>query len=427
MAIKYQRIQGTRDIMLAEVERWRWAEARWQEVLTRFGYGEIRTPVIEPTSLFMRSVGEGTDIVDKEMYTFETKGGDSLTLRPEMTASVVRAYLENGLTRQPGTMKFSYLGPMFRREKPQAGRYRQFHQVGVEAIGSDSPVLDAEVIRTAMALFDAVGATGLTVKLNSIGCPDCRPGYVEELRVYLKKNLADIPEKMQGRIDINPLRLYDAKDDGVQKLLRNFKPITEALCESCREHHRVVTETLSALDVTIEQDPALVRGLDYYCRTTFEITANSGRKQSSLCGGGRYDYLIEQCGGPSTPAVGFSIGVERTLLHLDDKPVDLQRSPQSAVDVYVACLGVDAQQAGFLAADQLREFCRVEVDTTGRSAKAQAKSAHLRQAHVMLTVGADDLAAETMMMRNMDTGMQESTARADIPAAVQEVLKGERE
>lgn len=427
MAIKYQRIQGTRDIMLAEVERWRWAEARWSEVLTRFGYGEIRTPVIEPTNLFLRSVGEGTDIVDKEMYTFETKGGDSLTLRPEMTASVVRAYLENGLTRQPGTMKFSYMGPMFRREKPQAGRYRQFHQVGVEAIGSDSPVLDAEVIRTAMALFEAVGATGLTVKLNSIGCPECRPAYIEDLKVYLKENLEKIPPQMQGRIDVNPLRLYDAKDDGVQNLLRSFKPITDALCESCREHHRVVTEALTALDVNIEQDPALVRGLDYYCRTTFEITANSGRKQSSLCGGGRYDYLIEQCGGPPTPAVGFSIGVERTLLHLDDTPVDLQRSPQSAVDVYVACLGVDAQQVGFLAAESLRQFCRVEVDTTGRSVKAQAKSANLRRARILLTVGESELAAGTMMMRDMDTGMQEPMVRAEIPAAVQEVLKGERE
>ncbi len=423
MEIKYRRHKGTRDIMLTEVERWRWAEARWSEVLTRFGYGEIRTPVFEPTSLFLRSVGAGTDIVDKEMYTFETKGGDSLTLRPEMTASVVRAYLENGLTRQPGTMKFYYMAPMFRHDRPQAGRYRQFHQVGVEAIGSDSPVLDAEVIRTAMALFEAVGATGLTVKINSIGCPECRPSYLEDLKVFLKENLAVIPESMQGRIEINPLRLYDAKDDGVQALLRGFKPITDALCETCREHHRVVTETLTALEVPIEQDPALVRGLDYYCRTTFEITATSGRKQSSLCGGGRYDYLVEQCGGPSTPAVGFSIGIERTLLHLDDTPVDLQRSPQSAVDVYVVCRSIAAQQAGFAVADQLREFCRVEVDTTGRALKAQAKSAHLRQARVMLTVAEDELATGTLMMRNLDTGKQESVARDAIPATVREVIE----
>ncbi|MFT5783094.1 MAG: histidyl-tRNA synthetase, partial [Candidatus Krumholzibacteriia bacterium] len=231
MEIKYRRLKGTRDIMLGEVERLRWAEAKWAEVLSRFGYGEIRTPILEPSQLFTRTVGEGTDIVDKEMYTFATKSGDSLTLRPEMTASVVRAYIENGLTRQPGTMKLYYIAPMFRHDRPQAGRYRQFHQVGLEAIGSDSPVLDAEVIRTAMALFEAVGAKGLTVKLNSIGCPECRPAYLEELKVFLKENLAEIPEKMQGRIDINPLRLYDAKDDGVQKLLSGFKPITEALCE----------------------------------------------------------------------------------------------------------------------------------------------------------------------------------------------------
>ncbi len=424
MEIKYRRHKGTRDLMLAEVERWRWAEARWAEVLTRFGYGEIRTPIMEPTGLFLRSVGQGTDIVDKEMYTFETKGGDSLTLRPEMTASVVRAYLENGLTRQPGTMKFFYMGPMFRHDRPQAGRYRQFHQVGVEAIGSDSPVLDAEVIRTAMALFEAVGATGLTVRINSIGCPECQPDYVADLKKFLKDNLAVIPPNMQGRIDVNPLRLYDAKDDGVQALLREFKPITDALCETCREHHRVVTETLIGLDVPLEQDPALVRGLDYYCRTTFEITATSGRKQSSLCGGGRYDYLVEQCGGPATPAIGFSIGIERTLLHLDDTPVDLQRSPQSPVDVYVACRGLTAQQAGFAVAENLRGFCRVEVDLTGRALKAQAKSAHLRQARVMLTIGEDELAAETMMMRDLATGQQEPVARGSIPAAVREVLDG---
>ena len=424
MEIKYRRHKGTRDIMLAEVERWRWAEARWAEVLTRFGYGEIRTPVMEPTNLFLRSVGEGTDIVDKEMYTFETKGGDSLTLRPEMTASVVRAYLENGLTRQPGTMKFYYMAPMFRHDRPQAGRYRQFHQVGVEAIGSDSPVLDAEVIRTAMALFEAVGAGGLTVKLNSIGCPSCRPAYLDDLKVFLNENLAVIPESMRGRIDINPLRLYDAKDDGVQELLAGFKPITDSLCAACREHHAIVTDTLVELGVPVEQDPALVRGLDYYCRTTFEITAASGRKQSSLCGGGRYDYLVEQCGGPPTPAVGFSIGIERTLLFLDDTPVDLQLSPQSAVDVYVVCLGLAAQRAGFRTAETLREFCRVEVDTTGRSAKAQAKSAHLRQARVMLTVGEGELAENTMVVRNMDTGMQEPLARDAVPAAVREVLEG---
>jgi histidyl-tRNA synthetase len=424
MNIKYRRLKGTRDIMLEEIERWRWCEARWSEVLSRYGYGEIRTPVIEPTDLFLRSVGEGTDIVDKEMYTFETKGGESLTLRPEMTASVVRAYLENGLIRQPGTIKFYYMAPMFRHDRPQAGRYRQFHQVGLEAIGSGSPVLDAEVIQTAMALFEAVDARGLMVKVNSIGCPECKPGYVEDLRAFLQENIESVPVNMRSRIDVNPLRMYDAKDEGVQELLAGFKPITDSICDACREHYEIVLATLRDLDVPHEEDPTLVRGLDYYCRTTFEITATAGRKQSSLCGGGRYDYLVEQCGGPATPAIGFSIGIERTLLHLNDDPVDPQRSRQSRVEIYVACKGLDAQRYGFVSADILRGYCRVEVDTSDRSLKAQAKSANLRKARFLLTVGEDEISNDNLQMKNLDTGEQKPVARSQLLAAVREVLEG---
>jgi len=424
MNLKYRRLKGTRDIMLEEIERWHWCEAHWAEVLARYGYGEIRTPIIEPTDLFLRSVGEGTDIVDKEMYTFETKGGESLTLRPEMTASVVRAYLENGLFRQPGTVKFYYLAPMFRHDRPQAGRYRQFHQVGIEALGSDSPVLDAEVIQTAMALFEAVDARGLSVKVNSIGCPSCKPGYVEGLKSYLKDHIAEVPTNLHSRIDINPLRLFDAKDEGIQELLAGFPPITDSLCGPCREHHDIVLATLGDLKIVHEEDPALVRGLDYYCRTTFEITAAAGRKQSSLAGGGRYDYLVEQCGGPPTPAVGFSIGIERTLLHLNDDPVDPQLSRQSIVDIYVACKGPEAQRFGFVSADILRGFCRVEVDTSDRSLKAQAKSANLRQARFLLTVGEDEIRHDQLQLKNLETGEQKPVARAQLLTAVREVLEG---
>lgn len=424
MSLKYQRIKGTRDIMLEEVERWHRCEERWVEVLARFGYGEIRTPVMEPTDLFLRSVGEGTDIVDKEMYTFETKGGERVTLRPEMTASVVRAYLENGLTRQPGTMKLWYMGPMFRYDKPQAGRYRQFHQLGVEALGSPSPVLDAEVIQCAMALFEAVDAQGLSVRLNSIGCPSCKPAYVADLGNYLKSHLADVPVALRDRIDINPLRLYDAKDEAVQQLLADFKPITEALCEDCRVHHREVTGALDDLEVPYEQDHALVRGLDYYGRTTFEIVGQTKRKQSSLAGGGRYDGLVEQCGGPATPAVGFSIGIERTLLHLDDQPIDPQRSRQSIVDVYVACRGAGTQRLGLACADALRGACRVEVDTTDRSFKAQAKSANLRNAKFLLLVGDDEVASGTVQLKNLDDGEQTPVGVGGLLAAVREVLEG---
>ncbi len=424
MNLRYRRLKGTRDILLEEVEKLRWCEQRWCEVLSRYGYGEIRTPVIEPTDLFLRSVGKGTDIVDKEMYTFETKGGESLTLRPEMTASVVRAYLENGLTRQPGTVKFYYIAPMFRHDRPQAGRYRQFHQVGVEALGSDSPVLDAEVIQTAMALFDAVQAQGVTVHVNSIGCPQCRPAFLEDLKVFLNENLEVIPESMRGRIDTNPLRLYDAKDDGVNQLLATFKPITDALCQGCRDHHEVVLRTLEELGVPFVNDPALVRGLDYYCRTTFEITARSGRKQSSLAGGGRYDYLVQQCGGPATPAIGFSIGIERTLLHLDDTPFDAQRSRQSPVDVYVACTDVEAQQFALIQVEALRKTCRVEIDTTGRSLKAQAKSANLRQAKIMLVVGEQEVQTDTIQLKNFANGEQKQVACSSLSAAVREVMEG---
>jgi histidyl-tRNA synthetase len=424
MNLKYRRLKGTRDIMLEEIERWHWCEAHWAEVLARYGYGEIRTPIIEPTDLFLRSVGEGTDIVDKEMYTFETKGGESLTLRPEMTASVVRAYLENGLFRQPGTVKFYYLAPMFRHDRPQAGRYRQFHQVGIEALGSDSPVLDAEVIQTAMALFEAVDARGLSVKVNSIGCPSCKPGYVVGLKSYLKGHIAEVPTNLHSRIDINPLRLFDAKDEGIQELLAGFPPITDSLCGPCREHHDILLATLGDLKIVHEEDPALVRGLDYYCRTTFEITAAAGRKQSSLAGGGRYDYLVEQCGGPPTPAVGFSIGIERTLLHLNDDPVDPQLSRQSIVDIYVACKGPEAQRFGFVSADILRGFCRVEVDTSDRSLKAQAKSANLRQARFLLTVGEDEIRHDQLQLKNLETGEQKPVARAQLLTAVREVLEG---
>ncbi len=384
---KYRRLKGTRDIMLEELERWRWCEERWLETLARYGYGEIRTPVIEPVDLFLRSVGEGTDIVDKEMYAFETKGGERLVLRPEMTASVARAYLENGLTRQPGTLKFCYLAPMFRHDRPQAGRYRQFHQVGVEAIGSASPVLDAEVIQTLLALFDAVDARGLTLLLNSIGCPECRPGFVASLQRYLQQRRDDIPAPLRDRIDRNPLRLYDAKDDTVTALLAGHPTQAEFLCAGCRDHHAQVKACLDDLGIAYEDDPTLVRGLDYYTRTTFEVTTRTERKQSSLAGGGRYDGLIEQCGGPPTPAVGFSLGVERTILHLGEEPVDPQRSRQSVVDVYVACVGDAAQRYALAHADILRDIARVEIDLSGRALKAQAKGANLRLARILLVAG----------------------------------------
>lgn len=422
MELRYRRPKGTRDVLLEEMERWRWCEERWREVLERFGFGEIRTPIIESTDLFIRSVGEGTDIVDKEMYSFQTKGKEHLTLRPEATASVVRAYLENGLTRQPGTLKFHYMGPMFRYDRPQAGRYRQFHQVGVEAIGSASPVLDAEVIRTALALFEAVGAEHLKVQVNTIGCRNCRPAFVDGLRVWAKERAGGFCETCVRRMDVNPLRLFDCKEAGCRELLASHPPISAAVCGDCRTHHEGLREALGALGVDYEEDPALVRGLDYYTRTTFEISARQDLRQSALCGGGRYDYLIEQCGGPATPAVGFSMGVERAIRHLFPEESDPQRSRQTEVDVYMACLGDRAQIHALKYADRLREFCRAEVDTTGRGAKAQLKGAHLRRARYVLIAGDDEVAAETFQLKDMNDGEQREVGAADLATAIREGL-----
>ncbi|MFO7654091.1 MAG: histidine--tRNA ligase [Candidatus Krumholzibacteriia bacterium] len=422
MNLKYRRIKGTRDIMLEEAERWRWCEERWREVLERYGYGEIRTPVLEPTELFLRSVGEVTDIVEKEMYTFETKGGESLTLRPEMTASVVRAYLENGLMRQPGTLKFYYQAPMFRHDRPQAGRYRQFHQVGVEAIGSASPVLDAEVIQAALSCFEAVDARGMELLVNSIGCLACRPAFLASLSRHLGTRSDQLPPDLRRRAEANPLRLYDAKEDAARAVLADHPTVIEFLCAECRDHHAALTGTLDDLGIAFREDPTLVRGLDYYTRTTFEITGATERKQSSLCGGGRYDQLVEQIGGPPTPAIGFSIGVERTLRHLGEDDADHQRSRQSVVDVYVACAGAEAQRYALARAEILRGAFRVEVDTTSRSLKAQAKSADQRRARVLLVAGDDEMVQGTFQLKNLETGTQGPVDREQILAAVREVI-----
>jgi histidyl-tRNA synthetase len=422
MHTRYRRLKGTRDILLEEVERWQWCEERWREVLERYGFGEIRTPIIEPTELFARSVGEDSDIVTKEMYTFRTKGEESLTLRPEATASVVRAFLENGLTRQPGTLKFYYLGPMFRHDRPQAGRYRQFHQIGVEAIGSASPVLDAEIIRTAMALFEAVDAVGLTVRLNNIGTRSDRGAYVEELGSWALQHRGDFCAACQVRMQTNPLRLFDCKVERCQDLMNDYPPILASLSQENQAHHRMVCETLEELAVPYVQDHTLVRGLDYYTRTTFEITPGSERKQDSLCGGGRYDDLVEQCGGTPTPAIGFSVGIERTIRRLYPQEIDPQRSRQSLVEVYVACMGDIAQQYGFAHADILRGICRVEVDTTGRAVKSQLKSADQRGAQVVLIVGEEEVSANIFQLKNLESGMQYPVAKGEVLDAVKEVL-----
>jgi histidyl-tRNA synthetase len=294
--------------------------------------------------------------------------------------------------------------------------------VGIEAIGSASPVLDAEVIQTALSCFEAVDATGLELLVNSIGCAACRPNFLASLRAFLADRADDLPPDLRRRAETHPLRLYDAKDEATQTLLAAHPGILEFLCDACREHHERLKETLDDLVIPYREDATLVRGLDYYTRTTFEITTLAERKQSSLCGGGRYDHLVEQCGGPATPAIGFSVGIERTLLHLGEEPVDFQRSRQSVVDVYVACADVAAQRYGFVGTEILRGAYRVEVDTTGRSFKAQTKTADQRCARVLLVAGEDEITGGTFQLKNLETGVQYPVDQEQILTAVREVI-----
>ena len=306
--------RGTQDILPEDVRRWQWLEETFRRLCAVYGYGEIRTPVFEATELFTRSVGEETDIVSKQMYTFKSRGGDSLTLRPEGTAPAVRAAIQHNLLGQGGVVKLYYAGPIFRYEKPQKGRYRQFHQVGVEAFGSPGPQLDAEMLAFARDLLAAVGITNVSLELNSVGCPQCRPRYRDALRNALAGARSELCPDCTRRYEANPLRILDCKVERCRELSADVPVILDVLCDDCKAHLQGVEHGLQALDVPYTINPHIVRGLDYYTRTAFEFIAGGLGAQDTVLAGGRYDGLVEELGGPPTPAIGFAAGMERLLL-----------------------------------------------------------------------------------------------------------------
>jgi histidyl-tRNA synthetase len=380
--MKYSRPRGTQDILPPDIYLWRRVEEIFEATFERYGYEPVRTPIFEHTDVFTRSVGEATDIVSKEMYTFTDRGGRSLTLRPENTAAVIRAYLENGLHRRGGVTRLCYMGPMFRYDRPQAGRYRQFHQVGVEAIGSANPLLDVETIDVVLTALETLGFSGLEVKLNSVGCAECRIPYTDVLRRELGRLRGKLCEDCIDRTETNPMRVFDCKRCEVVK--DELPAISDHLCKSCAEHFATVRSLLDELGRSYEVDPRLVRGLDYYTRTTFEILHGSLGAQNALCGGGRYDDLVEQCGGPPTPAVGFSAGVERIIGVLPQTSV--ARSGGAGLDFYVACVDEGAVRRAIVAARSLRSVGSVEVDPSMRALKTQLKQAEKRGAWVAVIV-----------------------------------------
>lgn len=401
----YRRIKGTRDILPDEIHQWQFVESFVAERLELNHYQEIRTPIFEVTELFARSVGQDTDIVTKEMYTFHDKGQSSLTLRPELTAPVIRAYLQNHLEQAGDLTKLYYFGPLFRQERPQKGRLRQFHQFGFEIIGSEHPEVDAEIIQTIYQIYHDLGVRNLNLRLNSIGNRASRSAYLTILSKALKPHQPDFCPTCQKRLEHNILRIFDCKNEKCQHLLDEHAPsILEHLNPEDSQHFEEVKHYLDIVDIPYNIDQKLVRGLDYYTRTTFEISSNLLGAQDAICGGGRYDYLIEDLGGPATPAVGVACGMERLLMVLQQSEAI---PPRETKLVYIAALGQAARDAAFRLTVQLRnQGVTTEMDFRRRSLKAQLRQAGKRNADLVAIIGEQELKEGKIQLKNMASGQQ---------------------
>ena len=397
-------VRGMKDILPEEARIRDRVERIAREVLERHGFRELRTPILERTELFARGIGEATDIVSKEMYTFASRSGDSLTLRPEATAGVMRAYIEHNLHAAGGLQRLYTIGPMFRYERPQKGRYRQFWQVNAEVLGSDVPELDAELICALAQIIGACGVADYRLELNSLGCPECRERFRAHLQGYLRERLDQLCPDCRQRAETNPLRVFDCKASGCQAALKDAPVILDYICDDCRRHFEAVQDYLGLAGVRFSVNPRIVRGLDYYRRTTFELSSERLGAQSAFAGGGRYDGLVKQLGGPDVPGIGFAIGLDRLLLLL---PED-NHEPRPA---YLATLGDEARRAGFVLAESLRaRGIRLEWDPAAKSLKAQMRQADKARARVALILGADELARGRVVLRDMDTKEQHEAA-----------------
>ncbi len=402
-------IRGMKDILPPETSRWQWVESQAREVFELYGYQEIRLPLLERTELFARSIGADTDIVAKEMYTFTDRSGDSLTLRPEATAQVLRACLENGLVRRAGVQKFFLLGPMFRYERPQKGRYRQFHQINCEALGSDAPELDAEVILMLLDLLARVGLPEARLLINSLGCPECTPDFKSQLQLYLAAQEGWCDDCRRRR-EVNPLRVLDCKSLHCQALLAGAPVMEDSLCEACARHYGWVLSLLDGAGLAYEKNPRLVRGLDYYTRTTFEITAPGLGAQDAVAGGGRYNGLARELGGPDLPGLGFAIGEDRLLEVLSP-----DAGPSKRPLTFVAALGDAARQRAFVCLQEIRALrLPAAMDFEGRSLKSQMSLADRLGASFVVILGDQELAAGQALLRHMASGEQDAVPLTEL-------------
>ena len=415
--------RGTKDILPDTVGQWTYVEEKIRDLCARYGYKEIRTPMFEHTELFHRGIGEGTDVVDKEMYTFTDRGDRSITLRPENTASAVRAYLQNKLYGDSSLTKLFYIGSMFRYDRPQAGRMREFHQFGVEALGESNPAVDAEIIMLAMDLLGGLGLKDLKLSLNSVGCPKCRPVYRKVLQDFFRDKLEDLCDDCKDRFERSPLRILDCKADADKPYMADAPKITDCLCEECQDHFHKVQHFLTEAGVEFELDARLVRGLDYYTKTAFEIKYPPLGAQSAVAGGGRYDGLIEEIGGNPTPAVGFATGLERVLLALEQQ--NLLPEMDTKTDAFVVALGEEAQGAAFKLLTKLRQAgLKAGMDYAGRSMKAQMKQANKANARFALIIGEDEVKEACVQLKDMEKSEQEKVSFDNIIEKLCAEVKG---
>lgn len=406
-------ITGTKDILPSDIRKWYHLENLVRKVFQNYNYKEIRTPVFEETALFARGIGEETDIVSKEMYTFKDRSDTSVTLKPEMTAGVVRAFIEHSLGEKQPLTKVFYISPMFRQERPQAGRLRQFHQFGAEALGSNSPLLDAEMIEMAYEILKRLGLNDLNVKINSLGTPDSRDVYKNELRKYLSDKKDKLTAESQIRFEKNILRIFDSKSEQDQEIMSNAPLLIDYLDDESRNDFEIVKNYLTNLNIPFEVDPKLVRGLDYYTKTTFEIISGKVGSQSSLCGGGRYDLLVEELGGKPTPGVGFAAGMERILLACEnEKALNI---PEPSLDIYLVRIDNDLFfKVSEIASALRRNDLIVDYDYLSRSVKAQMREANKMNARFVLFVGGDEYKNGELILKNLSTGEQEKIKSDEI-------------
>ncbi len=403
MALITRKIKGTEDVLPKESYRWQFVENVMRSEARTFGFKEIRTPVFEHTELFQRGVGQTTDVVQKEMYTFDTKGGESVTLRPEGTAGAARAVLEHALDNEGLPIKASYFVSCYRYEKPQAGRLREFHQFGLEEYGTQSPVADAELICTAQSIFDRLGIKDLHLEINSIGCPKCRAEYHKALHSYFEGYKNELCDTCNSRLEKNPMRILDCKSPVCSEIAKGAPKITDYLCEECREHFNSVQRFLDAADVAYTVNPTIVRGLDYYTKTVFEFVTDSIGAQGTVCGGGRYDGLIEELGGRHMPSLGFAMGMERLLMVMEKQGIEIPDYDECKL--YICSMGETAQAKVFELIRGVRESGMIaETDVVGRGLRAQMKYADKIGAKYSIVIGDNEIEQGFADVKNMTTG-----------------------